>query len=433
MSSDDGESDHDDSEEVEFDEYDVDEFYDEEYGDYLNAYGGMYEHEDEDYQEQDTDYSYGPVPKGFPPKISSYVDVDNSKHPILSFNLGKEEAWDQTKQEVEFIRERYGVRQDATLKIFEELFDEDSKLFDAWKDITGNKSLADFSLFMATFFLECRLKTTYQDIYEDKIIDTSNYLSPDQYRGWWKKFDDYHKTDRHKSRAWELIEDAFNVLAKEVFIPNDEFMIRMTCDDDKHHFNFGVKQKDVPLDENSYLKRERHVKDNAPGMVADVCVYTGSGFPVHIHYRRKGETEFDSVKDAFKYLFNFGSDNPNSQPNLSGKVELAADRGYWRIPLLSWVLTLGAGILGTVMRQPSWFPFDWGRKKSGASADDGPQNIATEGSPCMYQKTASHNFGKTSNKDHSLTSVAFRNGYSSAVAMLRLMIQDMTMLRCWMQ
>jgi hypothetical protein len=96
------------------------------------------------------------------------------------------------------------------------VFGEESKLFGAWKDTTGNKSLSDFSAFLATFFLECRMKTTYQDIYDDKIVDTSDYLTPEKYRGWWRKIDEYNKTDKFKERAWELYEYAFNVFAKDV-------------------------------------------------------------------------------------------------------------------------------------------------------------------------------------------------------------------------
>lgn len=414
MSSSEGESDHEDSEEENYE--DEDQFYDEDDGDLLHAFGGLYQYEDEYYeQDEHPDEFVSTVPKGFPPKLSSYVNVNTSEHPNLGFNRGKDDAWSQIKQEVEFVRERYGVKGKATQKLFSDVFGEESKLFDAWKVTTSNKSLSDFSTFLATFFLECRLKTTYQDIHDDKIVDTSNYLAPEKYRGWWRKIDEYNKSDKFKERAWESFEHAFNVLAKEILLPSKgEFVMHMTCDDDKHHFEFGIKPRDVPIEENSYLKRERHVKDNASGMVADVCIYTGSGFPINVHYRRKGESEVDSVKAAFKFLFNFGGDGPNSLPNLSGKVKFAADRGYWRIALLAYVLSLGVDVLGTIMRQ-LWFPFDSGRNKNESTG--GREHISADGPPCMFQKSVSHNFGKQNSQDFNLTATAFRNGYSSTVVM----------------
>merc|ERR1711865_930675 len=46
-------------------------------------------------------------------------------------------------------------------------------------------------------------------------------------------------------------------------------------DDNKHWFKFFVDQRRVPLDKNTKLKREHHVKDNTPGFTADVSSFTG--------------------------------------------------------------------------------------------------------------------------------------------------------------
>lgn len=398
--------------EEEFYECLTDEDYDEEDGDYLHAYGGLYQFEDDEFY--DAPVSRQSVPAGFPPPLSSYVDVDTTIHPKISLNGGKDEAWEQVKKEASFVCDKFGVRQDATQKIFEELFGEDSKLFAAWKEVAGSRSLSQFSAFLATFFLECRLKTTYQDLYDDNIIDTASYLTPKEYKAFWTKIDQHKKTDRFHKRAWEHFEDAFNTMAKDILVPTcNEFKMRITCDDDKHHFGFGIKPRNIPLNENAYLKRERHVKDNAMGIVLDALVYTGSGLPLHLHYRRTGESEYDSVVTAFKFLFNYG-DGVRTKPNLSGNVEFAADRGYWRPGILYYILSLGADIIGTVMRQ-SWFPFTFGKKKS--DEGEGPEFISTNGAPCLYQKSASHNFGKNANHDFSLTATAFRNGQSSTVAM----------------
>ena len=36
---------------------------------------------------------------------------------------------------------------------------------------------------------------------------------------------------------------------------------------------------------------------------------------------------------------------------------------------------------------------------------------------CVFQASVTHNFGKSSNKDHNLTVILFRSGYSSTPAM----------------
>jgi hypothetical protein len=101
----------------------------------------------------------------------------------------------------------------------------------------------------------------------------------------------------------------------------------MTCDDDKQHFEFGIKPRDVPIEENSYLKRERHVKNNAAGMVADVCVYTVSGFPINVHYRRNGESEIDSVKAAFKFCSTLVETDPTLNLISAGRWSLQRTEG----------------------------------------------------------------------------------------------------------
>ena len=197
----------------------TDEDYDEEDGDYLHAYGGLYQFDDDEFYDAPPPVSRQYVPVGFPPPLSSYVDVDTTIHPKISLNGGKDEAWKQVKKEASFVRDRFGVRRDATQNIFEYLFGENSELFAAWREVTGSRSFSQFSAFLATFFLECRLKTTYQDLYDDHIIDTSSYLTPKEYIAFWIKIDEHKKTDRFHKRAWEHFEDAFNTMAKEILVP----------------------------------------------------------------------------------------------------------------------------------------------------------------------------------------------------------------------
>ena len=118
-----------------------------------------------------------------------------------------------------------------------------------------------------------------------------------------------------------------------------------------------------------------------------------------------------------KYLFRYKDEG--SAPNLSDKVELIADRGYWGRDMLRYLLSKGADLLGTVKRL-NWYPFTWGKKGSATSAksSDRPESIPLDGQPRWYQSTAKHNFGKSSTKDHQLTVTAYRNGYcKSAIGM----------------
>ena len=156
-------------------------------------------------------------------------------------------------------------------------------------------------------------------------------------------------------QAWEEFEEAFNNVEKELFIStHNEFKIRITVDDEKHWFNHFVNPRDMPLDENSELKRER------PGRTADVACYTSSGVPIFVYYRRKGKSEQTGMIAALEKLFMVGEGNDTA--NLSGKIQFTADRGYWRPGLLKFLLSLGCDILGTIMRQ-IFFPWTYGIKE----------------------------------------------------------------------
>jgi hypothetical protein len=148
-------------------------------------------------------------------------------------------------------------------------------------------------------------------------------------------------------------------------------------------------------------------------MTADALVYTGSGIPVNVRYLQKGESEYDSVVSSLKCIFNYGEGK--AKPNLSGKVQFAADQGYWGKSVLYYLLSLGADVIGTVKRQP-WFPFGFGGKqrKSGSGT---PLDISAQGPPCLFQKSVKHNLGKKNDKDFIMTATAFRNGHSSTVAL----------------
>ena len=79
-----------------------------------------------------------------------------------------------------------------------------------------------------------------------------------------------------------------------------------------------------------------------------------------------------------RYIFKY--EDEESAPNLSDKVEIIADRGYWGRDMLRYLLSKGADILGTVKRL-NWFPFTWGKKESTTSAKSTgrPESIQLDG------------------------------------------------------
>ena len=66
------------------------------------------------------------------------------------------------------------------------------------------------------------------------------------------------------------------------------------------------------------------------------------------------------------------------------------------------------------MRQ-DWFPFTFG-KDDVEQIPTKPENIQVKGPKCVFQKTFSHNFGKSGAKNHKLTATSYRSGTSSCVA-----------------
>lgn len=395
--------------------------YDEAGGDLLlSAEDYMYNCQEEigfDYDDLDLDDN----DVSFPPAISEYTKSDTSQ-PLITFDKAKKTAFKQAMQEVKYFRDKLGHGTKGVDNAFDIMFGEDSELFSKFNVKFGIKSFEVYSRFMATFFIECCLSTNYSKLCSLSLFDNTGFLSPKEYNEIWTKIDNYHKKEKFSKRSWEDIEEAFNDMAKEIFVPTGtppEFVINATIDDDKHHHNGTVAKRDQPLDEETNLSIGRHVKENAPGPTVDATVLSASGIVIHLHYRRPGETEFESIKATFKSLFKVGEGK--ELPNLSGKVSLAADRGYWRPKVIYFLIAMGVDIWGTIMRL-AFVPLTWGKKKKKKKNDsttkkDEPTFIDVEGPPLNVQVTAEHNLGNKSNKDHKLTVSCFRNGVSSAAAL----------------
>ena len=173
----------------------------------------------------------------------------------------------------------------------------------------------------------------------------------------------------------------------------------------------------MPLSENATLQRGRHVRDNATGLTADVSILSGSGIPLHVRYRRKGDGEYTSVQSSISRLFNFSGGTAEAS-SLSGKAEMLFDRGYTGSRLIHYLLSLGIDMSGTMKSNIKWFPYTPGKgKEKEQSTNDEREYISADGPPCLFQKSVTHNLGGRNNKDFNLTAAAFRNGYSSNIAM----------------
>jgi hypothetical protein len=108
--------------------------------------------------------------------------------------------------------------------------------------------------------------------------------------------------------------------------------------------------KDILLNENTSLKWGKHAKSNATAIAAKVGVYSGSGLPAHVHYRKQGKTEYHFSHSCLPTSLQF-------KLSLCGKVEYVGDRGYWCAKLLNYVLAMAmeTDVFGTVVNQ-DWFP-----------------------------------------------------------------------------
>jgi len=392
--------------------------YDEDVGDAIHNDHVNYDSDDGLYYFDAEESEFNAESK-FPPSLAEYYDrMSKTTHPRVVVDEGRKVAFQQCMKEVDYVRGIIGFGEEGEDALFARLFGEESELFVASFKKIG-VDYAEFVAFIATFFLECRLRTTLSRLVDDRDINTDRYMSYKRYAAIWKQIDSQGKGQNFTKRFWEMLEGALNDTLHDLFVPkNDEFVMRLAHDDDKHWYNETKKITNRALGEETKHKRARHVKDNAIGFVADVTVNVASGFPVNVRYRRTGEGSATAFKEVSRFVFKFSDEN--SAPNLTGKVEIAADRGYWNTDTLVFCVgRLGAGVVGTIKRGLKWFPFTWGEKKQ-SSPQRGVQTqqyVPAQGQPRIFQRTARHNVGKKHNKDHQLTATALRNGHSKTVSM----------------
>jgi len=199
--------------------------------------------------------------------------------------------------------------------------------------------------------------------------------------------DEYNRLNDFTLRAWEEFEEAVNNNCKDSFVPTkEEFVQTVSIDDDKVHQNRTIRTKDQPLNENNTLARKRHTRDNANGLVAHVVAYPGSGVPIHVRFARKGETEYHCLMKALQFVFNYSESN--NTIDLSQKLIIAADRGYWNKDSLRYVLERGADVIGTIQRQ-LFYPYTFGKKVTNEDPNR-PHNIETIGPACVSKVSPIH-------------------------------------------
>ena len=145
----------------------------------------------------------------FPPPLKDYKPRDSSRHPIVGFNEGRDIVWEQGISEVDYLRDRIGIKGEGRQGLFEIEFGDESELYAKCKKI-GIESLEQYYKWLATFFLECRFSVTYERLVKDPDVNTSSYMDLDEYKAIWRKMDNYNKKNNYSTRSWEEIETALN-------------------------------------------------------------------------------------------------------------------------------------------------------------------------------------------------------------------------------
>ena len=276
-----------------------------------------------------------------------------------------------------------------------------------------------YAHFVATLFLVCRMNHNINKLWDDDDFNTSRYMAPTIFNRVCRLMDEYGLSRNFSSRFWELLEHAFNRTRVEYFTnfqrcsEDADWRFVFTIDDNKLHFRYG-QARNVPLGEESRLKRVRHVRDNRLGFNNHVVSYAATNIPIICKFEHEQHTtEMDTFEDIMRTLFNVKG---SGKPNLAGQATLVIDRGYFRQAVLKWWLETGGDVLGTVMRGLKFNSFTFGKdnvKDSGSA--ERPMNVSPDSFRTIHQKTARHNLGRRGTKERALTAMAYCNGISSSV------------------
>ena len=128
---------------------------------------------------------------------------------------------------------------------------------------------------------------------------------------------------------WQLLEDASNKTFKKLLPKRQEHNLNLTDDDDKLHHNRRAKRK-ITIGEDSTLKRARHVRANANGLVNHVLISTASGIIYNSKFEQEDQTTFDCFMEQMRDLFGIRTTSETTHFNLVMNSTTLISTGYNR-------------------------------------------------------------------------------------------------------
>jgi hypothetical protein len=107
----------------------------------------------------------------------------------------------------------------------------------------------------------------------------------------------------------------------------------------------------IDANKDSYgLKYVTHVKDNYKGSNCHVAATTCTLFPMAIRWEKQGESSSICIKKILECLFR---NTVGGYPDFR-HITLFSDRGYWTPSLVYFLLSCGAFVVGTIIRNLCW-------------------------------------------------------------------------------
>ncbi len=223
------------------------------------------------------------------------------------------------KKEIEFflnkiteLRDTYRHKDDLD-NVVALLCDRDSDLYQAFRNIVGKTNHEEFCTWLSTFLYSSRRGENFNKLCQDKRIDTSDFMSEDEYAGIWRQIRDYGKGSHVHKRAWQVLEDSFN----SNFVPDrkkDEIKTVFCVDDDKVLLSPRLRREMAP-DDDAGIAVHHHVRDNRKGHTVHAVTFAASGMPLHIAFQKCDVGLFDTVVGLFEKLFN--APGPNTPLDLT--------------------------------------------------------------------------------------------------------------------
>ena len=181
-------------------------------------------------------------------------------------------------------------------------------------------------------------------------------------------------TNRRERPIWQTLENIVNELLRSVSVTGRTGRIAISLDDDKIWMNL----KNSGSIDMFNLKYCTHVQANRKGLVLHTATTTSLMIPLGAIFEKKKDSSLDCFKRILDFLFaHDGSTNLRN-------VSVHSDRGYM-IPVLvfTYLLMLGAEVVGTVKRMAQCWPFTFNQK---LKESDKRTLIDTKGAPTLFLK-----------------------------------------------